>query len=102
MFKNETYEERKARLSNEYEALLRQPNEVDLRWDNGVFLRFRKPVVSAEHTPLEWRYDFDEIRNPFLMERMGMNAAFNAGAIEHDGKIVLAVRLEGNDRKSFF
>lgn len=102
MFTEETTEQRKIRLTEKLNGLLNLKNEVDPRWDNGVFLRFKNPVVTAEHTPLKWRYDFDLKRNPFLMERMGINAAFNAGAIQHNGKIILAVRLEGNDRKSFF
>lgn len=69
---------------------------------NGWYLRYKYPVVTAAHTPLFWRYDFDYNRNPFLMERLGINATFNAGAMELNGKILLAVRVEGNDRKSFF
>jgi 4-O-beta-D-mannosyl-D-glucose phosphorylase len=82
--------------------LLNRKNEVDPRWSNGVFDRYRYPVVTAAHTPLFWRYDFDPQSNPFLMERMGVNAAFNVGAMELDGKIILMVRVEGSDRKSFF
>jgi 4-O-beta-D-mannosyl-D-glucose phosphorylase len=59
-------------------------------------------VITAEHTPLSWRYDFDPKTNPHMMERLGVNAAFNSGAIEVDGRILLVVRVEGNDRKSFF
>jgi 4-O-beta-D-mannosyl-D-glucose phosphorylase len=68
---------------------------------NGVFDRYRHPVLTAEHAPLFWRYDFDQDSNPYLMERMGMNATFNAGAIEHEGKVLVAARVEGVDRKSF-
>ncbi len=102
MFPPESFAERKARLYSDYETLVSRPNEIEPGWDNGVFLRFKHPVVTAEHTPLEWRFDFDPTRNPFLLERMGMNAACNSGAIEFDGKIHLVVRLEGVDRKSFF
>jgi 4-O-beta-D-mannosyl-D-glucose phosphorylase len=102
MFRNELFEQREARLRNEYTECVARRNEVEPNWDNGVFLRYCNPVVTAAHIPLEWRYDFNKERNPFLMERMGMNAAFNAGAIEHNGKVMLAVRLEGDDRKSFF
>lgn len=68
----------------------------------GLYHRYERPVITAEHTPLFWRYDLNYDTNPHLMERMGINAAFNAGAIEFDGKICLAVRVEGWDRKSFF
>lgn len=69
---------------------------------NGVYTRYQYPVVTAAHTPVFWRYDLNYETNPFLMERIGVDAAFNAGAIEMDGKILLVVRTEGVDRKSFF
>lgn len=69
---------------------------------NGIFHRYKNPVVTAAHTPLEWRFDLNEKTNPFLMERLGVNAAFNSGAILLDDKYTLVLRLEGNDRKSFF
>ncbi len=78
-----------------------RPNPVDLAWSNGVYERYTYPVVTAAHTPLAWRYDLNPRTNPFLMERLGVNAAFNSGAIELDGKICLVVRVEGWDRKSF-
>lgn len=59
-------------------------------------------MLTAEHTPIFWRYDLNYKTNPFLMERMGINSTFNSGAIEHKGKIHLMVRVEGTDRKSFF
>ena len=59
-------------------------------------------VLTAAHTPLEWRYDFNEKTNPFLMERIMINAAFNAGAIKYNGKYIVVARVEGADRKSFF
>ena len=68
----------------------------------GIYKRYVNPIVTAEHIPLFWRYDLNHASNPHLMERMGINAAFNAGAIEFRGKICLAVRVEGWDRKSFF
>jgi 4-O-beta-D-mannosyl-D-glucose phosphorylase len=89
-------------LLSEHEALLSRPNKVDPRWLNGVFERYQHPVVTAAHTPLFWRYDFDPQTNPFLMERMGINGTFNTGAIEMDGKVLLMLRVEGADRKSFF
>ncbi|MFP4660795.1 MAG: glycosidase [Halanaerobiales bacterium] len=69
---------------------------------NGIFDRYRYPVLTDEHTPLYWRYDLDYQSNPHLMERLGINAVFNPGAIEIDGKFYLICRVEGNDRKSFF
>jgi 4-O-beta-D-mannosyl-D-glucose phosphorylase len=68
---------------------------------NGIYDRYTYPVLTAEHTPLIWRYDFDFKTNPYLQERMGINAVFNAGAIEHNGKILVLGRVEGVDRKSF-
>jgi 4-O-beta-D-mannosyl-D-glucose phosphorylase len=72
------------------------------RQGNGVFERYLYPVLTADHTPLSWRYDFDYARNPHLMERIGVNATFNPAAIEHGRHILLVVRVEGADRKSFF
>ncbi|MGO8788822.1 MAG: glycosidase [Terriglobia bacterium] len=69
--------------------------------DNGVFDRYAYPVLTAEHTPLFWRYDFDPKTNPYLMERLGINSTYNAGAVEFKGKIVVVARVEGVDRKSF-
>lgn len=69
---------------------------------NGVFDRWANPVLTAAHAPLHWRYDLDARRNPRLLERLGVNAVFNAGAIEWQGKICLVARVEGADRKSFF
>jgi len=69
---------------------------------NGIYDRYEFPVLSAAHAPITWRYDLDQKTNPFLMERMGINAAFNAGAILHGGKFLVVARVEGADRKSFF
>jgi 4-O-beta-D-mannosyl-D-glucose phosphorylase len=96
------YDIRMERLVREYFALIERKNEVNPKWDNGLFERWRYPVLSAAHVPLSWRYDFNPRSNPFLIERMGINAAFNPGAIELDGKILLVARVEGYDRKSFF
>ena len=88
-------------LADEHKKLLRRKNEK-LEPGNGVFDRYRYPVLTADHAPLFWRYDLNPDTNPYLMERMGINCTFNPGAIEFDGKICLAVRVEGVDRKSFF
>lgn len=69
---------------------------------NGIFDRYVHPVLTAAHAPLAWKYDLNPTTNPFLMERIGINAVFNAGAIKWQGKYVLVARVEGNDRKSFF
>lgn len=69
---------------------------------NGVYERYENPILTAAHAPLEWRYDFNPATNPFLMERIGIHATFNSGAIKWNGKYVLVVRVEADDRKSFF
>ncbi len=99
---NSDFRSRLSALRAKHESLVSSSNPVDAGWDNGIYERYVNPVVTAAHVPLEWRYDLDPARNPFLLERMGINAAFNAGAIEHDGKVLLCVRVEGWDRKSFF
>ncbi len=98
---HEEFQARRARLTAAHERLICRPNEV-LADENGWFVRYRYPVLTAAHTPLFWRYDFDETANPFLMERLGINAAFNVGAMEWNGNVVLMARVEGVDRKSFF
>ncbi|MEE1899210.1 glycosidase [Flavobacterium rakeshii] len=91
-----------------YESLVKKHQELIERKNtpvddtNGIYTRYKNPVVTAAHTPVEWRYDLNAATNPFGMERIGMNAAFNAGAMKWNGKYVLAVRTEGVDRKSFF
>jgi len=95
------FDERMERLQNTHQQLIRRPNEQQEE-GNGIFERYRYPVLTAAHTPLTWRYDFNPETNPFLMERIGINAAFNAGAIKWNGRYLLVVRVEGSDRKSFF
>ncbi len=89
------------RLFAEHKRLIERPNEA-LPESNGWFRRYRYPVLTGAHTPLFWRYDLDPETNPFFMERLGINAAFNVGAMEWNGSIVLMARVEGVDRKSFF
>ncbi len=89
------------RLSSEYERLIKKRNKK-LGQSNGVYQRYVNPVLTAAHTPVFWRYDLNYETNPFLMERLGINATFNSGAIEFKGKVLLMVRVEGVDRKSFF
>lgn len=88
-------------IISEHENLIRRKN-VPSPIYNGIYQRYEYPVVTAEHAPVFWRYDLSYHSNPHLQERLGINAAFNAGAIELDGKILLVVRTEGYDRKSFF
>ncbi|RPI22367.1 MAG: glycosidase, partial [Acidobacteria bacterium] len=88
-------------LSERYNQLVNRKN-VKVPDGNGVYDRYLYPVITADHTPLFWRYDLDPASNPFMMQRIGVNATFNAGAIELAGKILLVVRVEGWDRKSFF
>ena len=95
------FRERVTALFREHEALIGRKNTKD-QAGNGIFDRYLHPVVTADHAPVFWRYDLDQKNNPLLMERMGINAAFNSGAIELDGRIALVVRVEGADRKSFF
>lgn len=89
-------------LIHRQQTLLDQPNTVDASHYNGIFERFQHPVLTRHHTPVSWRYDLNPLTNPFGMERLGINAVFNAGALEIDGDIFLMARVEGNDRKSFF
>ena len=87
-------------LSKRHEKLVTRKNQK-IETGNGVFDRHAFPVLTAEHTPVFWRYDLDQRTNPYLMERMGINSTFNAGAMEYNGKIVVLARVEGVDRKSF-
>ncbi len=91
-----------SKLRARHESLVSGRNTVDASWYNGICERYTNPVVTADHVPLEWRFDLDRNRNPFLLERLGVNATLNAGALEWNGGIALCVRVEGSDRKSFF
>jgi 4-O-beta-D-mannosyl-D-glucose phosphorylase len=97
-----TFQNRKAALEKEHKTLIEQKNAPQENAGNGIYQRYQNPVVTASHVPLNWRFDLNEKTNPFLQERIGMNAAFNAGAMKWNGKYLLAVRVEGIDRKSFF
>lgn len=97
-----TFQDRKIALEKEHQTLIGLKNEPQNTIGNGIYQRYKNPVMTAAHVPLNWRFDFNENTNPFLLERIGMNAAFNAGAIKWNGKYLLAVRVEGIDRKSFF
>lgn len=95
------FSKRLDQIKEQYEQVIQQPNQPqDL--GNGIFQRFKNPVLTSAHIPYFWKYDLNPKRNPFLMERIGINAVFNAGAIQFDGKFLMMARVEGNDRKSFF
>lgn len=89
-----------AKLEEQERLLARKNQKSDFY--NGIFERYENPVLTRSHAPLHWRYDLDETTNPYFMERLGVNAVMNAGAIELNGKFCLVARVEGNDRKSFF
>ena len=88
-------------LKKEHESLISRKNKMIFS-ENGIFERYKYPILTAAHTPLEWRYDLNPETNPYLMERIGVNATMNSGAIKRNGKYLIIVRVEGNDRKSFF
>lgn len=88
-------------LEKAHEQLINRANERSEE-DNGIYCRYKNPVLTNRHTPLIWRYDLNAASNPFLMERIGINSVLNAGAIKLNGKYYLIARVEGSDRKSFF
>ncbi len=92
----------KQQFIKNYEELITKKNKIDESWYNGVFDRYENPVLTDRHIPLEWRFDFNEETNPYFMERIGVNAVLNSGAIYMNGKFVLVPRIEGVDRKSYF
>jgi len=96
-----TFDERVSTITSYHEKLITRKNEPVLP-GNGIFERYKYPVLTAEHIPVFWRYDMCPDTNPFFMERFGINGTFNAGAIKWKGKYLMVVRVEGNDRKSFF
>jgi 4-O-beta-D-mannosyl-D-glucose phosphorylase len=97
----ENFKQKLAVIERNYEALITRKN-IPEENGNGIFTRYKYPILTGAHTPVIWRYDLNEKTNPFLMERIGMNATMNSGAIKWNGKYLLVVRVEGADRKSFF
>ena len=95
------FEQRLSALENAYHKLITMPNKI-AGLGNGIYDRYINPVLTAAHAPVFWKYDLNPKTNPYLMERFGINAAFNAGAIKWQGKYLLMARVEGTDRKSFF
>lgn len=96
-----TFAARVAAVRARHEALLDRENQP-VEGGNGIYEKYRYPILTAEHTPLEWRYDFSETDNPYFMQRVMMNAVLNAGAIRLGDKYIVVARVEGADRKSFF
>ncbi|MDO5321638.1 MAG: glycosidase [Bacteroidia bacterium] len=95
-----TFEEREKLLRDQHKTLVERRNEpVE---GNGIYERYKYPVLTGDHAPLGWRYDFNKERNPYLMERFAIHAAFNSGAIKWGDKYVVVTRTEAADRKSFF
>ena len=95
------FSKRLNQLQDNYQQLITQSNKKQ-ETGNGIYDRYQHPVLTAAHAPVFWRYDLNPQTNPYLMERFGINAAFNAGAIKWNGKYLLVARVEGLDRKSFF
>jgi len=92
---------RSQKISNQYNKLVTTPNLKEFS-TNGIYNRYKNPILTRDHIPLEWRFDFNPETNPYFMERNGFNAVLNAGAIKLNGKYLLVARVEGNDRKSIF
>lgn len=88
--------------SAKQELLINRKNEIDPDFYNGIYDKYKYPVLTREHAPLIWQYDFNPETNPYFMKRLGINAVLNSGAIELNGKYYLVARVEGDDRKSFF
>ncbi|TRX41286.1 glycoside hydrolase family 130 protein [Flavobacterium restrictum] len=99
---NTDLEKRKLELQHQFNALLARKNEPQNTVGNGIYTRYKNPILTGEHAPLEWRYDFNPETNPLLLERIGINATFNAGAMKWGASYILVARVEGADRKSFF
>ena len=96
-----SFNEKVKELFRQHEELVSRKN-IPVEGGNGIFTRYQYPILTAAHAPIFWRYDLDEKTNPYLMERIGVNATLNSGAIKWNGKYLLVVRVEGADRKSFF
>ena len=95
------YQDKIKALRQHQEELLSMKNRL-MEWGNGIYEKYKNPVLTAAHVPLEWKYDFNEQDNPYLMQRIMCNATLNAGALKWQGKYLLVVRVEGADRKSYF
>lgn len=89
-------------IREKYEELISKQNEIDTSFYNGIFEKYKNPVLTRDHVPPTWIYDLNKDTNPNFMKRLGINAVMNSGAIELNGKFYLVARVEGDDRKSFF
>ena len=89
------------KLFSDHKKLIQRKNKA-IPHNSGLFIKYQYPILTAAHAPIHWRYDLNKLTNPYNLERIGVNATFNAGAIKWNDKYVLAVRVEGKDRKSFF
>lgn len=98
---NKLFDENKAKVMKRYEEIVSRKN-IKSDFYNGIYDRYVYPVLTRDHIPPFWKYDMNPETNPYFMERLGVNAVMNSGAIELDGKFYLVARVEGNDRKSFF
>ncbi len=96
------FNNRLGKIQKEYSNLITKKNKEVSAFSNGIYSRYQYPILTVNHIPVEWRFDLNKLTNPFLMERIGFNAVFNAGAIKFNGKYIVVARVEGNDRKSFF
>ena len=88
-------------LQKKQKKLLAKKNDVDKSFYNGIYSRYKNPILTRNHIPLFWKYDLNAETNPYFLERLGVNAVMNSGAIYLNGKYLLVCRVEGNDRKSF-
>ncbi len=100
--KKTKFNERKANLISQHQELINRENLVDNSYSHGIFERYQYPILTYEHVPLNWRFDFNPEDNPYLLERLRVNSVFNSGAIATDDGVILVARIEGSDRKSFF
>jgi len=98
---NQRFDDRIKEIEEAYEKLITRKNQL-IYPGNGIYDRYKYPILTAAHTPIYWRYDLSPETNPYFMERFGINGVFNAGAIKWKDKYLLVARVEGNDRKSFF
>ncbi len=96
------FESNREKVMNHYEEVIARKNSKDTSFYNGIYDRWVNPVLTRDHIPYFWKYDMNKETNPLFMERLGVNAVMNSGAIELNGKYYLIARIEGNDRKSFF
>ncbi len=97
----QNFKQRLHAIEDSYNKLINLDNQP-AKESNGVYSRYKNPVLTARHAPIFWRYDLNEKTNPFLMERFGINSVLNAGAMKWNDKYLLMARVEGADRKSFF